>query len=252
MLFSRFSKKPLKERKYVVFGQTQLPVNIYHENRQNNRVTIGKSGITIRLSNYFSEVEKNEQIQQFLHWSFKKLEEKPDFFQKKTREYADEMLLNLFDRTLTVRILDKKVAKASGMMKGNEIYIVLPESEDHETKQALCAKIVLKILSKIYKPIIRQKLEAFNQQFEFGKLNNLTIKNNSSNWGSCSTRGNINISARLLLANEGAVNYVLIHELAHLREPNHSDKFWMWVKKACPDYKIHELWLKQNSHLCIL
>lgn len=252
MLFSRFKKKPLKEKKYVVFNDTKVALTIFHEERQNNRVSIGKSGITVRLSNFFSEKEKHDQIQKFLKWSFEKLGEKPQLLQKKTRKYENGINLHLFDRTLQLQILEKSVSKGSAMLKQNEIIIVLPQNILEEEKQEACSKLITKILTKVYKPILWQKLIQFNEQYDFGKLNTIKLKNNASNWGSCSTRGNINISVRLLLANEEALDYVLIHELAHLRELNHSDKFWAWVKKACPNFKKHELWLKQNSDICIL
>ena len=61
-------------------------------------------------------------------------------------------------------------------------------------------------------------------------LNNLIkgifLKYNHSNWGSCSHNGNINLSTRLLFAPEAVQDYVIVHELAHLVEPNHSDRFW--------------------------
>jgi predicted metal-dependent hydrolase len=252
MLFSRFKKKPLKEKKYVVFNDTKVALTIFHEERQNNRVSIGKSGITVRLSNFFSENEKNEQIQKFLKWSFEKLGEKPQLLQNKARTYYNGMVLSLFDRELNIQLVEKNVKNGSAMLKNNELILVLPNDISAEVKQDTCSKLVTKILAKVYKPILWQKLIQFNEQYDFGKLNSIKLKNNASNWGSCSTRGNINISVRLLLANEDALNYVLIHELAHLRELNHSDKFWAWVKKACPNFKKHEVWLKQNSDICIL
>jgi predicted metal-dependent hydrolase len=57
---------------------------------------------------------------------------------------------------------------------------------------------------------------------------------------------------RLFFAPENVVNYVLLHELAHLKHPNHSKKFWDLVEKVCPNYKEYEVWLKQNAHLCKL
>jgi predicted metal-dependent hydrolase len=76
------------------------------------------------------------------------------------------------------------------------------------------------------------------------------LKYNQTNWGSCSTRGNINLSTRLLFAPDDVIDYVIIHELAHLLEMNHSNRFWNIVKKAMPEYREKEVWLKKNGHLC--
>jgi predicted metal-dependent hydrolase len=71
-----------------------------------------------------------------------------------------------------------------------------------------------------------------------------------SRWGSCSSSSNINLSTRLLFAPEGVIDYVIIHELAHLQELNHSPRFWRLVAEAMPDYQLKEKWLKDNGHLC--
>jgi predicted metal-dependent hydrolase len=252
MSFFRFKKKPVQEKKLMYVNDMPIGVTIYHENRNNCRVSIGKSGVTIRLSNHMTDTEKEMQTQKFLVWCKGKLQEKPEILTKKVRNYTDGMVLELFDRALEISIHYKKVAKASGSIKLGQIIIVLPEGLAEEEQQQICSMLVAKILAKIYKPIIWNKLLELNNTCNFGSLKSLRLKNNASNWGSCSNKGNINISVRLFLANEGAVNYVLIHELAHLQHQNHSSKFWNLVEKFCPDYEIHEQWLKQNSHLCIV
>ena len=64
-------------------------------------------------------------------------------------------------------------------------------------------------------------------------------------WGSCSSQGNLNFSWRLMLADDRAIDYVVVHELAHLREMNHSPRFWAVVEAVLPDYKQRRLRLKQ-------
>ena len=62
--------------------------------------------------------------------------------------------------------------------------------------------------------------------------------------------GNINISTRLLFAPDDVLEYVCIHELAHLIEHNHSQRFWMLVAQAMPDYTAKETWLKEKGDAC--
>lgn len=79
------------------------------------------------------------------------------------------------------------------------------------------------------------------------KYNRIAIKSQRSLWGSCSRKGNINFNWRLAAAPAQALDYVVIHELCHLREMNHSRKFWAHVAQACPDFKQHRRWLRLNS-----
>jgi predicted metal-dependent hydrolase len=73
----------------------------------------------------------------------------------------------------------------------------------------------------------------------------LTIRDTRSRWGSCSSRGGLNFSWRLILAPPPVLDYVVIHELAHLRELNHSPRFWAILAAHCPDYPRHQTWLKE-------
>lgn len=77
--------------------------------------------------------------------------------------------------------------------------------------------------------------------FTFGRV---SIKEQKSRWGSCSRAGNLNFNWRLLLAPPPVLDYVVYHELAHLKELNHSPRFWRLVARACPDYETHRAWLR--------
>jgi len=90
----------------------------------------------------------------------------------------------------------------------------------------------------------RVKYYAEKENFVY---NNITIKNLVSRWGSCSTKGNLNFNCLLMLTPDYVIDYIVVHELCHLREMNHSEKFWAEVEKIMPDYQRAELWLKQNG-----
>ena len=80
----------------------------------------------------------------------------------------------------------------------------------------------------------------------------LRITSARTRWGSCSSRGSINFSWRLVMAPLDVIDYVIIHELVHTVVPNHSPTFWKRVEQLIPDYKLHRKWLKQNGHLLTL
>jgi len=75
----------------------------------------------------------------------------------------------------------------------------------------------------------------------------LTLSNAQSRWGSCSSRGDLRLNWRLLQAPPHIINYVICHELAHLKEMNHSARFWAIVEQLFPDYKRAEKELKALS-----
>lgn len=75
----------------------------------------------------------------------------------------------------------------------------------------------------------------------------ITIRNQTTRWGSCSTQGNLNFNCLLMLAPEEVRDYVIIHELAHRKQMNHSAAFWAEVEAVCPNYKELRAWLKTNG-----
>lgn len=77
----------------------------------------------------------------------------------------------------------------------------------------------------------------------------VTVRNQRSRWGSCSRRGTISLNWRLIQTPSGVRDYIILHELMHLREMNHSARFWQQVEKVCPNYQDAEQWLKQHSRL---
>ena len=76
----------------------------------------------------------------------------------------------------------------------------------------------------------------------------IRIGNAKTRWGSCSTKKNITLSWRLVLAPEEVIAYVIAHEVAHLQEMNHSKKFWRIVECLCPEYERHKMWLKTHGY----
>ena len=80
----------------------------------------------------------------------------------------------------------------------------------------------------------------------------ITIRNQKTRWGSCSSKGNLNFNCMLMLAPREVLDYVVIHELCHRKEMNHSKRFWKEVEKVMPDYEVHKKWLKDNGSILLI
>lgn len=92
--------------------------------------------------------------------------------------------------------------------------------------------VLVEVLREEAKILLPQKLSYFSDQYGF-HFHKVTIKHNSSNWGSCSRAGNINLNLNLIRLPEPLCDYVLLHELCHLREPNHGPRFHALLERLC-------------------
>lgn len=81
-----------------------------------------------------------------------------------------------------------------------------------------------------------------------GSYSSISIRNQKTRWGSCSSKGGLNFNWRLMLAPPNVLDYVVVHELCHLTHMNHSKEFWDCVSSILPDYKVLRKWLKDHGN----
>jgi len=96
------------------------------------------------------------------------------------------------------------------------------------------------------KELILKKLNFFNQIYNF-QFNKVSIKNQSTLWGSCSSKRNLNFNYKILFLKETLQDYLIVHELCHLKEMNHSKNFYSLIEKTIPQYKTLQKELKKYS-----
>ena len=108
----------------------------------------------------------------------------------------------------------------------------------------------LKALEWRYREAARIQLEhrvAYYHAITGGHYTSITVRDQKSRWGSCSSRGTLSFNYRLFFAPPVILDYVVVHELCHLTHMNHSKDFWNMVGRVMPDYKIHRAWLKDHG-----
>lgn len=110
-------------------------------------------------------------------------------------------------------------------------------------------------LKKRYKDAARDyipKRVAYFQTMTGGNYTRITIRDQKTRWGSCSSNGTLSFNWRLMLAPPAILDYVVVHELCHLTHMNHSSAFWATVESVYPDYRTARKWLKEHGHELVL
>lgn len=122
----------------------------------------------------------------------------------------------------------------------------LEESEQGQGEKSAYSEEELKELTKRARKILREKTDHYARQMG-AEVNRIAIRRQRSRWGSCSSKGNLNFNCLLMLCPDQVQDYVVVHELAHRFEMNHSAAFWQIVENYCPDYRGSRAWLKEHG-----
>ncbi|MFM9890755.1 MAG: M48 family metallopeptidase [Rickettsiales bacterium] len=137
-----------------------------------------------------------------------------------------------------VRIKHDPLMRRSFMMKDDVLYVSGPREEFAARVTVALKKIAGKTLADL----------SHRYAGKIGRrVNRVSVRDTRSRWGSCSSTGNLSFSYRLIFAPREVMEYVVAHEVAHLRHMNHSDAFWRAVEFVTPDYEIAKNWLKLHG-----
>jgi predicted metal-dependent hydrolase len=164
----------------------------------------------------------------------------------KDREFINGEKLKLLGDDIDFNIIRGDFQKCSARFdtKGFTIYINNLATAE-EQKDAIKTS-----LNKLYREIAKKLfLDRTNYYSQILKLypERIVIKEQKTVWGSCSSKNNINYNWRVIMAPITIVDYIVVHELCHLKYANHSKEYWQLVENIIPEYRIYRDWLKENG-----
>lgn len=158
------------------------------------------------------------------------------------------------DLSVTVRaprsVSEKDIEE---ILKKKEAWISKHIEKIKETKERFEAEPTEKLTREKVIALADEALKVIPERVEyFAKVigvtyGKITVRNHKTRWGSCSSKGNLNFNCLLMLAPPEVLDYVVVHELCHRKQMNHSKAFWLEVEKVLPNYKEVRKWLKEEG-----
>ncbi|OGI06874.1 MAG: hypothetical protein A2Y40_00325 [Candidatus Margulisbacteria bacterium GWF2_35_9] len=251
-----YSFFPHKHQKQITLNDsihirgTAIPVIIVIEQRKTVTASMRKH-LTIRIPKFLTSSEREQQIRKMKLWLEEHLHMNESLYNRYIgRVYQDGEYISVQNSLYRISIQNKEQKNVSVKISKNIIMIICPNDLPEFEKNKQISQQIARKMGHKYLSILEQKIDYYNDTFFKESINRISFKNTLSNWGSCSSKKNLNISSRLLLAPDEVMNYVCIHELAHLKQLNHSTHFWELVKNVMPNYKTQTKWIKQHGDTC--
>ncbi len=155
------------------------------------------------------------------------------------KKNTDEILL--FGKTYH-KVIGSRAEYPLGVRVSDNKFIITPVSENKTSIDKSLQQFLKSTAEKYITPRTQQLAKKMNISYH-----SISFKNQKTRWGSCSSQGNLNFNWKLVHSPPAVIDYVIIHELAHRTEMNHSADFWEIVKKFDPEYLKHRGWLKREG-----
>lgn len=216
---------------------------VIRSRRKTTEVRIEGSGdVILRVPQRASEKQIRQVLEEKAQWISRKREEAIRKAQRAV-PMTDGKQITVCGQTYAITVIEEDRKQA-----------VVSAQDDKLVIRTACLKpdfiedCVRSWCRKAARPIIYLKVEAYARRLgvTYGRV---SIKEQKSRWGSCSSKGNLNFNWKLVLAPPEILDYVVVHELCHLKEMNHSPAFWELVEQIVPDYKEKRKWLKDNGSM---
>lgn len=229
----------------------EVPVQVRRERRANASINVRADGAVLRLP---LRLPLNEEKRL---WEWAKaavhglLESRPELLEAfRTKPYADGDILQVGQRQYVLHIETHSGALHSVRKHGSAIFLNLTDKDQGAALQQSIRTLLSRIVAKDQLPAFTRRVHELNALHFRQPVKSVRLRYNRSSWGTCSRSQNLTFSTRLLFAPPEVQDYVIIHELAHLIEFNHSPRFWKLVADADPNYKQHARWLKEQGSRC--
>ncbi len=247
-----FKKKTIQ--KYAAEIQVQgnpMPVEVVLEPRRGSRFSITRKKIIMRVPYGVSADVVKQELGRLQVWVSDLVVKKPNALAHfAEKEYNTGTVITVGHRQYLLDVVDEERASHSGKLVGNTIALRLSNRASPKQRLKAIQTLLSRVVAGDYYADIANRVHDINRSTFNRPIKKIFLKHNHSNWGSCSSDGNVNLSTRLLFAPVDVQNYVILHELAHLVELNHSDRFWALVEQHMPDYAVKERWLKEHGGKC--
>lgn len=238
----------MESKYYIVVDDKKISYTLRKTRRKTIGISIDMKG-EVRVSAPVGVSEKQicEAVQKKAGWIAKKVNEAIEMNSNVVlKEFVSGEKFSYLGKDYTLEVLEKDSGKAEVRMKDDSVFVYITRGYSGESRKQAVKEALIKWYRQRFSEVVSQRMEKYSLQLQVAPRR-VVIKDQKTRWGSCSQKGNINLNWRLIMAPLPVIDYVIVHELCHLKVMNHSKSFWKLVESILPDCHDNRRWLKTNG-----
>ncbi len=235
------------ERSQVQYGKTLIPYAIRRTDREKTvALTIEARGkLVVSAPGGVSVDRLNRIVREKAPWVIRRARRVSDLPPPPTkREFVSGETILYLGRQYRLRVIEGKSAEGRASLQGKWLHVSVPPGLAAAARRRAVARAVIGWLKQHASSYIPGRLETVAKRFGV-TAPNVVVREQRRRWGSCDARGTLRINWRIIQAPPRLIDYVLAHELVHLRVPTHGPAFWRELGRAMPDYEARRARLRE-------
>jgi len=239
----------MKDKHYIENYGNRIYYTLLKTKRKTIGIIIDRNGeVKVHAPFRASNKQIYEVVRKKADWIEKKVNEiKARNSNSVCRQFVNGEKILYLGKEYTLEIVEKDSGKPEVLVREDAVTVYISRGLPNEDRKQAIKEALIKWYRQNFSGIVKERLEFYSLQLKAAPCK-VVIKNQKTMWGSCSKKGNINLSWKLIMAPIEIIDYVIVHELCHLIVMNHSKDFWNHVVSVLPNCHESRKWLKANGH----
>lgn len=212
------------------------------------RITLSILDDRVRISapKNLSAKQMKDLLSAKQEWILKHWLARREMQKRPLRQYIDGELFPYRGQVLELSIRSQAHPTIQVSLEGQMLVVFLPYNLPNDGRLTNVQDAVMAWYKVQARRVFKSKLDQHAKRMQV-TYHDFRLKDQKTRWGSCSSKGNLNLNWRLIMAPEEGIDYLIIHELAHLTHLNHSERFWQRVAMFMPEFAYWKKWLKDHG-----
>ena len=231
----------------VNYGTSEIEYSIKRSDYRNSvDVAVDpKEGVIVTCPSETPEVDIENVVLKKAPWVLRKMKKVSEVaVEPPEREYVSGESFLYLGRHYRLKVIEDQFPDSSEVkLKGGRFWIHVPPISDEHSQQEIIQDALKSWFRRKAERKLKERAERYAPKIGV-TIKGIVVKNQMKRWGSCTKGGVLHVNYRVAMAPMSVIDYVIVHELAHLKFPKHSNRFWKEIRKLLPDYERRKDWLR--------